>query len=118
MPSSCNDGGYRTITVTGGGALDVVCFTECQACQGCADPFAANFDPVASPSSPSSLCVGLAEAGCTYPDGSNYSSAAVWDDGTCTFDLALSDCPDNNGDGLVGVNDVLILLAAFGDTCE
>ena len=118
VPSSCNDGGYRTITVTGGGALDVVCFTECQACLGCADPFAANFDPVAIPSSPSSLCVGLAEAGCTYPDGSNYSSNAVWDDGTCTFDLALSDCPDNNGDGLVGVNDVLILLAAFGDTCE
>lgn len=118
LPSPCGAGGYRTITVASDLQMEAVCFTECEACLGCADPFASNYDPLAHPDSPDSLCSGQAESGCTYPEGSNFSAEAVWDDGTCTFDLSTSDCPDNNGDGLVGVNDVLILLSAFGDVCE
>jgi hypothetical protein len=40
------------------------------------------------------------------------------DDGSCAFDLTSS-CPaDVDGDGLVGVNDVLLILSGFGQTCE
>ena len=98
--------------------LGVVCFWSCSACPGCSDPFAANFDPLADPDSPSSLCDGEGVAGCTYPDATNYAPNAQWDNGTCAFAGMPSDCPDNNGDGLIGVGDVLILLSAFGDICD
>ena len=117
LASSCSSSGMRTLTVDHHGAVNVVCFSECQACQGCADPFAANFDPLADPNSPSSLCSGEAEAGCTYGTATNYNATAQWDDGSCAFDMTSTDCPDINGDGLVGVNDVLLLLSSFGNAC-
>ena len=117
-PSPCGSAGMRSATIGSDATMDLVCFSECSACQGCADPFAANFDPLADPNSSDSFCTGLAEAGCTYEGASNYSATAQWDDGSCTFAAPPQDCPDNNGDGLIGVGDVLILLSAFGDTCD
>ena len=117
LSSSCGSAGWRSVTVAAEVSMDVVCFSSCAACQGCADPFAANFDPLADPASPSSFCTGSGLAGCTYGDAVNYDAAAQWDDGTCAFSSAPSTCPDMDGDGLVGVNDVLILLAAFGSNC-
>lgn len=114
----CSSGGWRTLTANSDAALDVVCFSGCGPCQGCSDPFAVNFDPLAAPSSPDTFCAGLAEAGCTYDAASNFMPSAQWDDGTCIFTNSLEACPDNNGDGLIGVGDVLILLSAFGDTCD
>ena len=108
----------RSATIGSDATMGLVCFGECSACQGCADPFAANFDPLADPNSPDSFCTGLAEAGCMYEGASNYSATAQWDDGSCIFSTPPQDCPDNNGDGLIGVGDVLILLSAFGDTCD
>ena len=118
VSAPCGSNGMRTGMVEADADFGVVCFFSCTACQGCANPFAANFDPLADPNSPSSLCEGLAQSGCTYAGAENYSAAAQWDDGSCTFAAAPDDCPDNNGDGLIGVGDVLILLSAFGDTCD
>ena len=118
IPSSCGSGGMRTAMLNADATLDVVCFGECAACQGCSDPFSSNFNPLADPTSPASLCTGLAQSGCTYSQANNYSSAAQWDDGSCTFSGTATDCPDNNGDGIVGVGDVLILLSAFGNSCD
>ena len=40
------------------------------------------------------------------------------DDGSCVFDLS-SDCPaDVDADGLIAVNDVLLVLSGFGQFCE
>ena len=118
LSSPCGTEDMRTATLSADAIMDLVCFGECAACQGCADPFAANFDPLANPNSPDSFCSGLAEAGCMYEGASNYSSTAQWDDGSCTFPPPPQDCPDNNGDGLIGVGDVLILLSVFGSTCD
>lgn len=117
IPSACGSGGYRQATFTGPVSLPVVCFGGCAACQGCADPFAANFDPLADPASPGSLCVGEAQAGCTYPGADNFNAAAQWDDGSCSFSAGPLDCPDVDSDGMVGVTDVLLLLSSFGDAC-
>ena len=73
--------------------------------------------------------------GCTNPIADNYAAEAVEDDGTCTYQalcgsgtvwsasagqcvLADPTCPqDVNGDGMVGVSDILELLSFFGVNC-
>ena len=56
-------------------------------------------------------------AGCTYSGATNYASGATMDNGSCAFDLS-SACPaDVDEDGLIGVNDVLLVLSGFGQTC-
>ena len=117
LPAACGDNGWRSVSITDNTDLGVVCFSNCGPCPGCVDPFAANFDPLADPTSSNAFCLEGASEGCTYAEAENYNGAAQWDDGSCVFAPVPSDCPDNNGDGLVGVNDVLILLSAFGDAC-
>jgi subtilisin-like proprotein convertase family protein len=78
--------------------------------------------------------------GCTYSDASNYNAEATIDDGSCIYeeyDLdavydsgyadgiasvicpEISNCPsDLDGNGDVGMSDLLIFLSAFGDVCE
>jgi hypothetical protein len=67
--------------------------------------------------------------GCTYAEACNFSPEATTDDGTCIFAEPLFDCngdpltastcdEDVDGDGMVGVNDLLLLLAQFGDACS
>ena len=75
----------------------------------------------------------LAELGCTDPNAENYSPAATLDDGTCTYfgdldgngvidtedlldllgNLGCTSCDDLDldGDDIVGVGDILIILA-------
>lgn len=61
-----------------------------------------------------STCNGV--PGCTYTYASNYNPSATQDDGSCIF---LPTCPgDINMDGVVGVSDLLILIGAYGTTCE
>ena len=58
--------------------------------------------------------------GCTYPEALNYVELAVLDDGTCSFPAPPEpdDCPkDLDGDELIGVGDILALLADFGMSC-
>ncbi len=115
--SECFDNGLRTIEVDDNMALGAVCFDACARCAGCADPLSPNYDPLADPASPSVLCAEASGAGCTYPEAVNFSPGARWEDGSCAFDLVEVSCPDHDGDGLVGVGDMLLQLAAFGQAC-
>lgn len=57
--------------------------------------------------------------GCTIPEATNYSEFATLNDGSCQFDTSgNTTCPtDLNGDGLVGLGDLLELLTSFGSIC-
>jgi hypothetical protein len=86
-------------------------------------------------------CIGAC-VGCMYEDACNYDQNATEDDGSCDFSCLVSPefcglgtiwdvtlslciveegdeaCPhDINGDGLINVFDLLILLAEFSMTC-
>ena len=64
-----------------------------------------------------SVCTTLSvEEGCTYPGATNYSGAAVQDDGSCVF--GSSGCAaDLDGDGTVATADLLAFLTQFGEDC-
>ena len=122
VPAECGAdnglGGYnREVVVAGADAvLDVVCFSSCTACAGCTDPFSAEFNPFAG--SDNGSCATPLVFGCTYPDADNYNPAANSEDGSCEFSGGGS-CPtDIDGDGATAVGDLLIILGAFGQTCE
>ena len=77
---------------------------------GCTDPLACNYDPAAT----------CDDGSCQLPDGCtdntacNYDPAASCDDGSCEY-LSCAPCPgDFNSDGQRDVNDMLMLLSAFG----
>lgn len=71
------------------------------------------------------------ESGCTYQQADNYSSTATVDNGTCVFGSGLcgagtmwnselelceiTNPTDSNFDGCTGLNDLLNLLAVYGD---
>lgn len=55
--------------------------------------------------------------GCTYVEAINYDPEATIDDGSCTQDPCPVCLGDVNGDGYIGVSDVLILLSVFGMDC-
>ena len=100
---------------------------------GCTDSAACNYNPNATVDDSSCLyddalgvCGGDCAAdadndgvcdvdevpGCTNPDANNYNPSATDDDGSCEFDET---CPgDFDGNGLIGVNDVLVALGNFG----
>ena len=54
--------------------------------------------------------------GCTNSLATNYSPDAINDDGTCSFDPAC--LGDLNDDSIVGATDLLMLLSAFGVSCD
>jgi len=57
--------------------------------------------------------------GCTYPEATNYDETATIDDGTCeVYSAQDTVCTpfDNNGDNIVGIGDLIDLLARFGDS--
>ena len=61
-------------------------------------------------------------AGCTDAMAGNFNPIATIDDGSCgeaCDPLGDTTCPaDNDGDGIITVSDLLILLGEFGSTCE
>jgi hypothetical protein len=57
-------------------------------------------------------------AGCTYALAPEYDSTATIDDGSCTISPSSGCQSDLTGDGLVNTQDLLLLLGAFGGTCE
>jgi hypothetical protein len=84
---------------------------------GCTIPVACNYDPAATIGD-CTLCDFSACTGCTYEQAANYDAAAIVDDGSCDFSGAISDCPaDLDGNGSVGVSDLLIFIAAYGTIC-
>ena len=87
---------------------------------GCMDSNACNFNILATDSDTGACDYGC--NGCTYEDAENYDADATSDDGSCTFDLSAgSPDPcygDTNGDGQVGIMDLLEVLDAFGSYCD
>ena len=92
---------------------------------GCTYSWACNYNPAALVDDGSCLLPPLGcpwpenvtHVGCTYQDAMNYSVAAVWDDGSCVYAASVV-CPtDINGNGTTEVQDILILLGAFGSEC-
>ena len=85
----------------------------------CMDINACNFNLMATDSDPGACEYDC--QGCTYSDAENYELTATSDDGSCTFDLsgsAVETCNgDANGDGQVGIMDLLDVLDAFGSYC-
>jgi PKD repeat protein len=58
-----------------------------------------------------------AVSGCMYPQAVNYNPQATVDDLSCTF-LCGNNCPaDLDTNGVVGVSDLLLFIAVFGNTC-
>ena len=84
---------------------------------GCTYPLASNYMSFATTDDGSCIF-----PGCTDPEAGNYSPIANSDDGSCGEGCdpnADSSCTsDNNGDGVVNVSDLLILLGEFGGDCE
>lgn len=119
--------GYFMLEVVLGCTDDLACNYNYQAtCNDnscmypdCTDPMACNFNECTT-CSDNSLCE-YGCAGCTYPTATNFAPNASIDDGSCVFDVAppASTCAtDIDGDGQVGVSDLLLVLGEFGDSCE
>ena len=92
-------------------------------CTGCMHEIACNYDEAAIIASDDcdyscipSGCFGPGVVvGCTAPDAVNFNPDATCDGG-CVFEAP---CPgDIDGDGSVGMSDLLDLLSAFGLQCE
>jgi len=82
---------------------------------GCMYVGATNYSPLASVDEGACII-----PGCMDDEAVNYHPVFTQDDGTCVFDddLGGSTCPsDLNGDELVGVADLLILLGEFDAFC-
>ena len=60
--------------------------------------------------------------GCTYPQATNFDDDADQDDGSCEFDLnevVVETCNgDADGDGQVGIHDLLSVLEEYGSYCD
>jgi len=89
---------------------------------GCTYPLACNYNPLAETDDGSCVfppfgCEFGDGAGCTYPEALNYAPSAVFDDGSCEFGFTTPCWGDLDGDGTVGVPDLLQMLSAFGATC-
>jgi hypothetical protein len=89
---------------------------------GCTYPIACNFNSLADTDDGSCVfppggCAFEEGAGCTYLEALNFDPSALVDDGSCEFGLANPCGGDLDGDGSVGVPDLLQMLSAFGATC-
>jgi len=88
---------------------------EYTSCSGCVDPMACNYDPSALIDD--GTCEMQSCAGCMDDTACNYDAEATMDDGSCEFESC--DCPEDvNGDGVISVADILVLLGEFGCTSE
>ena len=111
------DGDRELNVVAGEGDVDLgaVCFNLGGPCPGCTDPMDVAFNPW---STYSTNCQGWVVEGCTYLEAVNFDGAANWDNGTCVFDESSS-CPgDLDGDGIIAISDLLVLLPTIGQMCN
>ena len=103
---------------TSGGASYNASFTLAGVCPGdfvevlgCTDSAACNYNVDANTNDDS--CDYTSCAGCMDAEACNYDELATIDDGSCDF--TSCDCPaDVNGDGVISVADILVLLGEFG----
>ncbi len=94
--------------------LDIVCFGECLACEGCTNSSSTNFNPNAV----------IDDGSCIITPSDYCGECTVWDavleecivDPEC--DLGNVCFGDFNGDGAISVSDLGGFLGAFGSLCE
>jgi uncharacterized protein (TIGR02145 family) len=107
---------------------------EYETCAGCQYEFACNYDPEATIADNESCEYGTCP-GCTDSTACNYNPTVSEDDGSCSYNIdaigicggsCTSDsnndgicdiqlCPEDlNGDGVIGVQDLLLVLSEFG----
>jgi hypothetical protein len=79
------------------------------------DPNFLEFDPFAV--ADNGACQTPRVLGCTYSQSSNFDPAANVDDESCILEIDNNCLEDVNGDGIIGVSDVLTLLSQFGQLC-
>lgn len=84
---------------------------------GCTLVAACNYDPTAG-CGDQDLCEFESCAGCTYTSATNYDPAATLDDGSCIEPTDTSCISDVDADGETGVGDLLVVLGAYGTTCD
>lgn len=85
---------------------------------GCTYPNACNYDNSANEDDGSCDFVSCEIFGCTYPYALNFNLLATVDDGTCVFGNSENTCAtDINEDGIVTIDDLLLLLSNFGEPC-
>ena len=83
---------------------------EYTSCAGCTDSASCNYDATATLDDGS--CEYTSCAGCTDSTACNFDATATLDDGSCEFVSCA--CPEDiNGDGIVTVADILVILGEF-----
>lgn len=93
-------------TLWDGTSLSELCPESCGSCE-CMNDYNSN-----------GICDEDDVFGCTYFVAINYNDIATADDGSCLFEEENNCVADLNEDGLIGLQDLLVLLAGFGTTCE
>jgi len=85
---------------------------------GCTYPAACNHNMLATVDDGSCDFASCIVSGCTYENALNFNLLATNDDGTCLFNSGDNTCAtDINGDSVITVADLLLLLTDFGATC-
>ena len=119
----CNGNQLDVLGVCGGGCTadmdnDGIC-DDVDPCVGVLDAVGVCNGPCQSDTNGNGICDVDDVAGCTYPGADNYDASASMDDGSCLFGNVSEFCAaDIDGDGLIGVGDVLLVLSAFGQVCD
>jgi len=84
---------------------------ESSSCEGCTNSTACNYDSSATINDVS--CEYTSCAGCTDSTACNYDASATIDDGACES-TSCTCTGDLNGDGVITVADILLVLSEFG----
>jgi hypothetical protein len=100
-PNACN---YCNLCATDDGSCDYSCL-------GCTYANASNYSAAATRDD--GTCI---FSGCTDPAGINYSPVALVDDGSCYTEWICAG--DINGDGIIGVADLVLFISNFGLGCN
>jgi len=111
---------YFEVPASGNADIGVVCYNSCDACPGSGgggDNGGGGGDVCEHDFNNNGICDEDDVLGCTYAGASNYNPLATMDDGSCNIIVDDGCAGDLDDDGVVTVNDLLQLLAAFGDTC-
>jgi len=102
-------------------SADGTCSTDVEVIEdvvGCMYAAACNFDPAATLDNGACDFISCEVPGCTYMSALNFEPLATFDDGSCLFNDNVNTCSsDINGDNLITVGDLLLLLTDFGGTC-
>ena len=123
-----NCGGMAIAGCTDSGACNYVLEASCDdgscdftSCSGCTDINACNFDFIATLDDGSclyldecSVCGGNGLAGCVDMAACNYDDTASCDDASCEYVTCFVCYGDFDGDMMVTINDLTIMLGDFG----